>query len=244
MLELSRRDLMLYVGLGLGAIGLGSGGSALLFRATQPARAAPVDDEPSPAGHDARSKGPAANPHAQGAAPDPHAKADPTSHRAADPHAPTAPGPADPHASAGHGTAANHNAEALLLSCLDFRLMDQVAELMAREGLTRQYDHLILAGASLVPATDAFPDWNATFWKHLELALQLHYIRRVVVLDHRDCGAYKLVLGPDAIRDRASETRAHAEHLTRLRADIRAEYPTLRVDLLLMDLDGTVERID
>jgi hypothetical protein len=250
--EMSRRDLLTYVGLGLGAMGLGSGGGALLLRGSQPAEAAPVADEAPAQGHGAKAKGAAADSHAKGGASNPSAKPSAAGHGAsdphakpgaADPHAPAAPGGADAHAGAAHGAAASHDAEALLLSCMDFRLMDKVSALMAREGLARQYDHVILAGASLVPATDAFPDWNAAFWKHLELALQLHHIRRVVVLDHRDCGAYKLVLGPDAVKDRASETRAHTEHLTRLRADIRAEYPTLRVDLLLMDLDGTVERI-
>ena len=200
MPAMSRRDLIMYGGLGLGAVALGGGGGALALRATQPAAAAPTEAAPA-SGHGTLPKSGGAGkatglPHGDtpvtvadthGAAP------------GADGHGATA--GTDAHGAATPGTA-SHDAEALLLSCMDFRLMDQVSAFMAREGLTHQYDHVILAGASLVPATDAFPEWNAAFWKHLELALQLHHIRRVVVLDHRDCGAYKLVLGPDVVRDR------------------------------------------
>jgi hypothetical protein len=217
---------------------VGTAGGALLVHTQQPAEAAA---EPEARGNEqSADHDTAASSHdtAESDTPE-HDTGEPPSHGADD-----APGhgAADAHQAA-PGVTGGHVAEALLLSCMDFRLMDKVGEFMAREGLSRQYDHVILAGASLVPATNAFPDWNAAFWKHLELALQLHSIRRVVVLDHRDCGAYKLMLGPDVARDRESETRAHTEHLTRLRADIRDEYPTLHVDLLLMDLDGSVERI-
>jgi hypothetical protein len=237
MPAMSRRDLIMYGGLGLGAVALGGGGGALAIRATQPAPAAPSEEAPT-SGHGTLPKSGGTS-KATGL---PHGDAPVT---IADTHgadSPSATPGADTHGAATPG-AASHDAEALLLSCMDFRLMDQVSAFMAREGLTHQYDHVILAGASLVPATDAFPEWNAAFWKHLELALQLHRIRRVVVLDHRDCGAYKLVLGPDVVRDRPTETQTHSRYLTQLRADIRAEYPTLRVDLLIMDLDGTVERV-
>jgi hypothetical protein len=39
--------------------------------------------------------------------------------------------------------------EALLLSCMDYRLMDKVEQYMSQRGLRNQYDHVILAGAAL-----------------------------------------------------------------------------------------------
>jgi hypothetical protein len=39
--------------------------------------------------------------------------------------------------------------EALLLSCMDFRLVDNTARYMASRGLTDKYDHIILVGAAL-----------------------------------------------------------------------------------------------
>src|SRR5262245_58173974 len=81
--------------------------------------------------------------------------------------------------------------EALLLSCMDFRLMDDIERYMSGRGLRDKYDHIVLAGASLGAITHKYRAWNKTFWQHLDIAIQLHAIHTVVVLDHRDCGAYK-----------------------------------------------------
>lgn len=133
------------------------------------------------------------------------------------------------------------NTEALLLSCMDFRLMDEVERYMTGRGLRNNYDHIVLAGASLGAITDKFPAWNQTFWEHLDVAIKLHHIHRVIVLDHRDCGAYKVVLGPEHAKDRKTERDAHAAQLDKLRGQIGAKHPQLKVETLLMSLDGTVE---
>lgn len=135
------------------------------------------------------------------------------------------------------------NTEALLLSCMDFRLVDETERYMTGRGLRDKYDHVILAGASLGALTDKYPAWNQTFWEHLGVAIQLHHIQKVMVLDHRDCGAYKVVLGEDFSKDRAKETAIHAEKLRALRKQIIAKHPKLEVELLLMGLDGKVEKI-
>ena len=133
--------------------------------------------------------------------------------------------------------------DALLLSCMDFRLIDETERYMSRRGLRDKYDHVILAGASLGALTDKYPAWNKTFWEHLDVAIQLHQIHKVIVMDHRDCGAYKVVLGEDFSKDRANETAIHTEKLTELRKQVNAKYPTLEVELLIMNLDGKVETI-
>lgn len=133
--------------------------------------------------------------------------------------------------------------EALLLSCMDYRLMDDVARYMESRELAEKYDHVILAGASIGVTNDRYPAWNQTFWEHVDVAVKLHQVRRIIVLDHRDCGAYKLFLGPDHAKDPAAEAAAHAREAAKLRAAINAKYPELAVELLLMSLDGTVEPI-
>jgi carbonic anhydrase len=133
--------------------------------------------------------------------------------------------------------------KALLLSCMDFRLVEATARYMASRGLGGQYDHIILAGAALGPLTEKFPAWNQTFWDHLGVALDIHKIHQVLVLDHRDCGAYKVILGEDLAIDPAKETAVHTTQLQHLGQRIQEKYPTFAVELLLMPLDGSVERI-
>jgi carbonic anhydrase len=134
-------------------------------------------------------------------------------------------------------------AEALLLSCMDYRLVAATARHMAARRLEGKYDHVILAGASLGATTDKYADWGKTFWEHLDAAIQLHGIHRVIVIDHRDCGAYKVILGEDVARDPAKERAVHASSLRRLRDQITSRQPALDVELLLMSLDGKVETV-
>ena len=138
---------------------------------------------------------------------------------------------------------AGGQAEVLLLSCMDYRLLDEVAHYMDGRGLTDKYDHVILAGASLGALVDAKPEWGATFWNHVDVAKQLHHIHKVMIIDHRDCGAYKVFLGPETAKDAETETKAHAAQLRKLAGQIAQKHPTLSVELLLMALDGSVEVI-
>ncbi|MFH2044923.1 MAG: carbonic anhydrase [Pseudomonadota bacterium] len=131
----------------------------------------------------------------------------------------------------------------LLLSCMDYRLINETESYMTNRGLRDKYDHVILAGASLGATTDKYPAWNQTFWDHLDVAIKLHSIKKVVVLDHRDCGAYKVILGEDFSKDPKKEKSVHIDKLSALAKQIKAKYPNLEIELLLMDLSGNVETV-
>jgi carbonic anhydrase len=133
--------------------------------------------------------------------------------------------------------------DALLLSCIDYRLTGKVSDYMTAQGMAGKYDHVILAGAALGAVTHQFPDWGRTFRQHLDIAIELHHIHEVVVIDHRDCGAYKVILGKDLAGDPAAETKIHAEMLHKLRNQIHHAHPKLAIRLGLMALDGAVEPI-
>ncbi len=131
----------------------------------------------------------------------------------------------------------------LLLSCMDYRVVVETERYMTRRGLRNKYDHIVLAGAALGAVTDKYPEWNKTFWDELGIAVDLHHIHKVMVLDHRDCGAYKQILGEDFAREPKKETEVHAVQLKRLRELINEKNERLEVELLLMSLAGRVEKI-
>ena len=142
----------------------------------------------------------------------------------------------------GMARAAGH-AEALLLSCMDYRLMNDVEAYMDGRGLKENYDHVILAGASLGAVNTTYPAWRDVFFTHLDLAVQLHDVHRVIVVDHRDCGAYKLLLGEASVKDPATELASHVAQLYLLRTAIGEKHPHMAVELGLMGLDGKVTPI-
>ena len=132
-------------------------------------------------------------------------------------------------------------AEALLLSCIDYRLPGKIARYMEGRGLAANYDHVILAGASLGATNALYPHWGQAFRDHLDLAIKLHGVRRVILLDHRECGSYRVIFGTNLAGD--EEKAQHARELYRLAREIRADYPAIEVETLLMSLDGSVETV-
>lgn len=146
-------------------------------------------------------------------------------------------------ASAAWANEPGHDVEALLLTCMDYRLTGDIRKWMVGRDLGRDYDHIVLAGASLGATTSRYPAWTRTFWNHLDLAVRLHSISRVIVLDHRDCGAYRLILGEDLKDDPVRELKVHSVQLYRLREQIVKRQPDLIVALALMNLDGSVTPI-
>ena len=133
--------------------------------------------------------------------------------------------------------------DALLLNCIDYRLTGATTRYMAARHMAGKYDQLVLAGASLGAKNDKFPAWGTTFWEHVQVALDLHQIHQIIVIDHRDCGAYTAILGKDLAKNPKEEFAVHAAQMRSLRADIGARYPQLGVELLLMGLDGRVEPV-
>ena len=138
---------------------------------------------------------------------------------------------------------AGGHTEMLLLTCMDYRLTGAVDEYMEARGLAHKFDHVILAGASLGAMNDKYPAWADVFWVHLDLAIQLHDVHRVMIIDHRDCGAYKLILGEATVKDADTELKTHVKQLYALRSAIQSRKPGMEVEIGLMDLDGKVLQI-
>lgn len=138
--------------------------------------------------------------------------------------------------------AAGHT-DALLLNCIDYRLTGATEHYMENHGMAGKYDQIVLAGAALGAKNSKFPAWGTTFWDHVQVAIDLHDIHKVIVIDHRDCGAYRVILGKDLAANPTEETEVHAVQMRGLRDDIKQRHPKLEVELLLMGLNGAVENI-
>jgi hypothetical protein len=97
-------------------------------------------------------------------------------------------------------------AKALLLSCMDLRVIDETAWLMQELGFHNRYDHVAIAGSALGVLTASYrgasqyeakkgvadiSHFGKTFWNHVDLAIALHQIDKIVIVEHGDCGAYK-----------------------------------------------------
>jgi hypothetical protein len=97
----------------------------------------------------------------------------------------------------------------LVISCVDYRLLDDLVRFLNHENLTNRYYHIAFAGASLclsdaitkwpepICVEPKFEHWRATLHDHLGSVLKLtgYKLSDVYIVEHRDCGAYEKFLG-------------------------------------------------
>jgi hypothetical protein len=137
--------------------------------------------------------------------------------------------------------AASGNYEAMVLSCIDPRFQDLVNKKQTTDGLSGKYSAFTIAGASIGVVAPAFKEWSKTFWDNLGASIQLHNIKKVIVVNHRDCGAAKIAYGEAKVANPAVEKETHKEALLEFRRQLNEKFPALGAQLGLMALDGTVE---
>lgn len=131
--------------------------------------------------------------------------------------------------------------DAMVLSCIDPRFQEPVSQYTAGRKLTGKYSQFTIAGASIGVVAPAFKEWHKTFWDNLEASIQLHSIEKVIVVNHRDCGAAKIAYGDAAVANAAAETKTHREAAAEFRKQLAARHPKLGVEMGLMALDGKLE---
>lgn len=141
------------------------------------------------------------------------------------------------------GAARAAHVTALAITCIDYRLVDDAVHFFDAKKLTKDYDQVSLAGASLAAVSDKFPSSNAAFWDHVGIAKQLHHIKKLIVVDHRDCGAYKVAYGKAFRGDAAGETAQHKQVMQQVKAKLARTHPDLTAEFYLMALDGKAERV-
>ena len=137
--------------------------------------------------------------------------------------------------------AAEGNYEAMVLSCIDPRMQEPVHKYTVEQNLTGKFSQFVIAGAAIGVVAPAFKDWHKAFWDNLGTTIQLHHIKRVIAIDHRDCGAARIAYGEAKVANPQVETETHRAALAEFRKQVKERHPKLGVETGLMALDGKLE---
>jgi carbonic anhydrase len=135
--------------------------------------------------------------------------------------------------------AAGGKYDAMILGCIDPRMQEPVRNFAVQHGLTGQYSQFTIAGAAIGVVAPAFAKWHETFWENLAASIKLHSIESVIAIDHRDCGAAKIAYGDDCCSTPDKENATHQAALAEFRKQVGQRHPALRVETMLMALDGS-----
>jgi carbonic anhydrase len=137
--------------------------------------------------------------------------------------------------------AAEGHYEAMVLACIDPRLQEPVHRYTVRRHLTGKFSQFVIAGAAIGVVAEPFEDWRKAFWDNLATSIQLHHIKKVIAIDHRDCAAAKIAYGADKVANRAVETETHKAALAEFRKQVAQRHPKLGVETGLMALNGKIK---
>jgi carbonic anhydrase len=137
--------------------------------------------------------------------------------------------------------AASGDYEAMALTCIDPRFQEPVRAYLNQRGLSGKYSQFTIAGAAIGAVAPAFKDWHKAFWDNVAASVQLHNIKKVIAIDHRDCGAAKIAYGEAKVANRDIETATHKAAFAAFKTELTKRQPKLGFESLLIDLDGKVE---
>ncbi|WP_221390875.1 hypothetical protein [Dyadobacter sp. NIV53] len=135
----------------------------------------------------------------------------------------------------------------LLISCMDLRLLDNIVHFMEHENLTNRYDQYVMAGASIgalfetaEPEDDLknnskYYGWKNGLLNHIDIAIDLHDIRDIYIMEHQNCGAYRAFfkddLGDYDIQGAEKELIDHSKYSLRLSDLLQAYFPVRKAEL-------------
>lgn len=139
--------------------------------------------------------------------------------------------------------AASGNYEAMVLYCIDPRMPRPTYRYMERLRLSGKYSQFVIAGAAVGVIAPSFAEWRRAFWDNLATSVELHHIRRLIAINHRDCAAAKIAYGDAALATPAAELETHRRVFAELRTELAQRQPGLAVQTLLMALDGRTQTV-
>jgi len=124
--------------------------------------------------------------------------------------------------------AARFDCDTLVITCIDYRFAVANQEFINETlGMKDNYDHISIPGSIYNLVT---PETRELLFSKFALSVSLHLINRVVIIGHRDCGAYG---GSASFGSEIAEYETLTTDLRNARALLIEKYPTLEVNLFL-----------
>ena len=131
--------------------------------------------------------------------------------------------------------------KAMVLSCIDPRFQSIVYNYLKKKKLNGNYSSFTIAGSAIGVTAPKFRKWHKTFWDNLATSIKLHKIKKLIVINHRDCGAAKIINGKKTF-DNFHETKIHKSSFNKIKKRFKNKYPNLNIETILISLNKKVEK--
>ena len=125
--------------------------------------------------------------------------------------------------------------EAMVLSCIDPRFQPKVYKYLKAKKLTGKYSSFTIAGAAIGVTAKKFKKWHSTFLDNLSTSIKLHKINKLIVINHRDCGAAKIVNGKKKFTF-TIENKIHKDSFKKIKKILSKKFPNLKFNFKILSL--------
>ena len=130
--------------------------------------------------------------------------------------------------------------KAMVLSCIDPRFQPIIYNYLRKKKLIGKCSMFTIAGSAIGVTADKFKRWHKTFWDNFDTSVKLHNIRKLIVINHRDCGAAKVINGKK-IFNKLNETKIHQNSFIKIKKKFKKKYPKFKIELKLISLNRKIE---
>ena len=131
--------------------------------------------------------------------------------------------------------------KAMVLSCIDPRFQPIIYNyLTKKKKLNGKYSSFTIVGSAIGVTANKFKNWHKTFWDNLDTSIKLHKIKKLIVLNHCDCGAAKIVNGNKNF-DKFNEIKIHKNSFIKIKRILKKKYPRLGIELKLISLNNKIQ---
>ena len=137
----------------------------------------------------------------------------------------------------------HHKYDAMVLSCIDPRFQSKVFNYLNKKKLKGKYSSITIAGSAIGVTASKFIKWHKTFWDNVEISIKIHKIKKLIVVNHRDCGVAKILNGRK-IFNNDNETIIHKDSFKKIKKKFKKKYPKLKIELKLISLSGKIENFN
>ena len=125
--------------------------------------------------------------------------------------------------------------EAMVLSCMDPRFQPKVYKYLKAKKLTGKYSSFTIAGAAIGVTHKKFKKWHSTFIDNLSTSIKLHKINKLIVINHKDCGAAKIVNGKKKFTS-IIENKIHKDSFKEIKKNLNKKFPNLKIYFKILSL--------
>ncbi len=137
----------------------------------------------------------------------------------------------------------NKKYKAMVLSCIDPRFQPLVFNYLRKKNFLGSYSSFTIAGSALGITALKYKKWHKTFWENLDISIRLHKIKKLIVINHFDCGVAK-ILNKKKEFSHSKETKIHKKSFVKLRKTFKKKYPKFKIEFILMSLDRKIKKFN